>query len=161
MKTCKHCDRLMSHIGPGEWLCAKCEYKIKEPVTCENCGKREATQTWVGAGGVMGWVHGMGADWCEICCIEAQIEYAEEAAARIPELKRKRASLVFGEAEKAGGLKHIIAGSDPQEEDIDRLDKRVKIIRSILEAREEGLFEYVEHLTSEVDLEVDDEESGN
>jgi hypothetical protein len=56
---------------------------------CQNCNERDATQTWVGEGGVMAWTHGMYQYWCELCCTQAQLKYAEEAAARIPELKEK------------------------------------------------------------------------
>lgn len=56
---------------------------------CKNCGKREATEIWVGDGGVMGYIHGASANWCKICCIEEQLRYAKKIAESIPELERK------------------------------------------------------------------------
>jgi hypothetical protein len=56
---------------------------------CQNCNEKPATQTWVGEGGTFGLVHGQYQFWCELCCVKAQIKHAEEAAARLPELREK------------------------------------------------------------------------
>lgn len=60
-------------------------FKPKGP--CRNCGARRATTWWVDDGGVLAFVHGMGQPWCEVCCNQKQIEFAEEAAARLPKLR--------------------------------------------------------------------------
>lgn len=54
---------------------------------CRNCGARQATTWWVGDGGALAWAHGMGQPWCEVCCNQKQIEFAEEAVARLPKLR--------------------------------------------------------------------------
>ena len=90
---CKVCNAFLLHVGCGEWVCHNCDYRVKESITCENCGKREATQTWVGEGGVMDLVRGGGSNWCEICCVCAQLKYAKEQAKRIPELEKKFSEL--------------------------------------------------------------------
>jgi hypothetical protein len=56
---------------------------------CQNCGKREATECWVGEGGVLALVHNMSQSWCKICCIEAQLEYAKKIANKIPDLEKE------------------------------------------------------------------------
>lgn len=56
---------------------------------CDKCGKRPATERWVGEGGTIGYVHGAYAWWCLRCCLVAQIEYAEGCAVRLPDLRRK------------------------------------------------------------------------
>ena len=56
---------------------------------CQNCGKRPATQNWIGIGSTPDYVHGNFARWCELCCVEAQLEYARKAAERIPELEKR------------------------------------------------------------------------
>ncbi len=68
---------------------------------CKCCRKRKATIQWVGDGGVMAWAHGMAEGWCEICATEAQVEYARDAAQRLPELEARLAEL--REAENAAG----------------------------------------------------------
>jgi hypothetical protein len=54
---------------------------------CRNCGVREASTWWVGDSGTLGFVHGMGQPWCERCCVEKQIEHAEEVAKKLPKLR--------------------------------------------------------------------------
>jgi hypothetical protein len=56
---------------------------------CENCGKHEGTEMWVGQGGILDYAHGMYAMWCLCCTIKAQIAYAEERAEDLPNLKKK------------------------------------------------------------------------
>jgi len=60
---------------------------------CQNCGKRPATGEWVGDGGTLGYVHGMYAWWCDLCMVNAQIEYAEKIAAKLPGLRARREEL--------------------------------------------------------------------
>jgi hypothetical protein len=127
-RVCEKCNSSMYYAGCGVWQCERCEHNIEEELVCENCGKRKATQTWVGEGGTLAWVHGGGSDWCEYCCIEAQLKYAEEAAAKIPELKEKLREL-----------------------------RRQEIEASIKEAEDQGLYEISEHLTSNIDLNVEED----
>ena len=61
---------------------------------CERCGIRQGTQDWVGDGGALAAVHGFSSRYCEQCVLECQIDYAEEAAARLPGLKKKLAVLL-------------------------------------------------------------------
>lgn len=56
---------------------------------CRNCQKRPATTFWVGEGGALAYVHGGGVPWCMRCTVEAQLKYAREQAARIPELEQQ------------------------------------------------------------------------
>jgi hypothetical protein len=56
---------------------------------CANCNKREGTETWVGDGGVMGYVHGNYQMWCKVCVLEAQIEHCREAAERLADLEQE------------------------------------------------------------------------
>ena len=54
---------------------------------CKNCNKRNGTQDWCGDGGVIAWVHGLSARWCNVCVLTAQLKYAQERAAEIPKLE--------------------------------------------------------------------------
>ncbi len=69
---------------------------IPDPFTptgiCENCGERPATCKWVGEGGGMAAVHGMASNWCELCALKAQLEYARAMVSRIPRLERDLAA---------------------------------------------------------------------
>ena len=87
VKMCDLCQNPFETSLSGEWICDNCKHK--EPVICANCGKREATQNWVGEGGALAWSHGMTQRWCEICCLYEQIKFAKEQAKRIPELEKK------------------------------------------------------------------------
>jgi len=60
-------------------------------VKCEKCGKHEATQTWVGEGGVLAYTHGFTRQWCRCCVLKAQLEYAERQTKRIPVIKKELA----------------------------------------------------------------------
>lgn len=51
---------------------------------CDNCHEREGTLKWVGD--AMDLVHGAYSMWCELCVVEAQIDYAQKAAERLPNL---------------------------------------------------------------------------
>lgn len=88
MKTCDACGKYMTDYGCGLWICNSCGSKVKEAITCQKCGEREATQIWCDSG-VFGWAHGMGQNWCEICVLETQLEHAKERAAAIPEMEKK------------------------------------------------------------------------
>jgi hypothetical protein len=57
---------------------------------CRNCGVRLATAWWTADGGTLAFVHGMVQAWCERCCVEKQIEHAEEVAARRPKMQLDR-----------------------------------------------------------------------
>ena len=58
---------------------------------CENCGHREATVRWAGDSDSLSIARNPQhlTDWCERCCIEAQLEYARERAKAIPALERR------------------------------------------------------------------------
>ena len=56
---------------------------------CENCGKHEGTQKWVGDGGFLAVTHDIYTMWCAHCCLKAQIEYAKKLAADIPKLEKE------------------------------------------------------------------------
>ena len=60
---------------------------------CQHCGQRPATRVWVGKGGLLAYVHGAVANWCERCVVAAQLDYARERAAAVPELIRRLAEL--------------------------------------------------------------------
>lgn len=62
---------------------------MSKKIICANCGEREGTINWVGRGGVMDFVHGMYEVWCELCAVEADLEYAKKQAKRVPELEKK------------------------------------------------------------------------
>ena len=55
---------------------------------CQKCGNREGTEIWCEYG-VLGWTHGMGQHWCEICVLEEQLEFARKAVERIPEMTKR------------------------------------------------------------------------
>jgi hypothetical protein len=61
---------------------------------CVNCKERPATLDWVGDGGVLAYTHGMSVRWCEVCATRAQLEHAQAAAQRIPELETKLRTLL-------------------------------------------------------------------
>ena len=63
----------------------------KRKILCDNCHKHEATVEWVGDGGILDHMHGFYKMWCERCTIKAQLKYAREQAARIPELEKEYA----------------------------------------------------------------------
>jgi hypothetical protein len=54
---------------------------------CANCNKRSGTVNWAGEGGALAAVHGLTVKWCKACVLEAQIDYAEKAAERLPRLR--------------------------------------------------------------------------
>ena len=37
----------------------------------------------------LNYIHSGGSLWCRYCCVEAQLEYAKEQAARIPKLEEE------------------------------------------------------------------------
>jgi protein-arginine kinase activator protein McsA len=56
---------------------------------CQHCHKREATVNWVGEGGMMNFIHGFYERWCEQCCLEAEVAYAEKHKNDLKNLRRK------------------------------------------------------------------------
>lgn len=58
-------------------------------ITCGNCQKHKASESWVGEGGVMAYAHGMAEFWCKCCVIKTQLEYARETAKRIVKLEKQ------------------------------------------------------------------------
>ena len=65
---------------------------------CQNCGEREATKKWIGHGSVMDFIHGNYQMWCEICCLEAQIEHNDKLYQELPkklEEWRKRLRVLY------------------------------------------------------------------
>jgi len=85
----------IGHVDPG--ICSLCGCQaFTEEDRCANCKTRKATMDWVGEGGVLAWTHGMYTRWCEYCATEAQLKYARERAAAIPELEAKLKALEGG-----------------------------------------------------------------
>lgn len=62
---------------------------------CEACGDRPATHTWVGEGGTLALIHGGGRQWCELCVVRAQLDYARKIAANIPALEQRLTELTM------------------------------------------------------------------
>lgn len=60
---------------------------------CQNCGKREATQTF--AQDEMSFIHGMTSQWCDYCVVKTQLDNAREQAKRIPILEQKLKLILF------------------------------------------------------------------
>jgi len=60
-------------------------------VLCPNCGRRPASENWVGEGGMLDYVHGFYQRWCKLCCLKAQLEYARKQVERIPDLEKQLA----------------------------------------------------------------------
>mgnify|MGYP001564868610 CR=1 FL=1 len=56
---------------------------------CANCNKHKGTETWVGSGGIMDWVHGNYSMWCRCCILKAQLKHAKERAKEILKLENK------------------------------------------------------------------------
>jgi len=92
-KKCHHCgDKIGYHFECGQRVCGSCG--VPPRVKCANCGKRWGTVTWTGdAASILAFTHGMWAQWCEICALEAQLEHAKERAAKIPEIEKRLAEL--------------------------------------------------------------------
>lgn len=65
---------------------------------CTNCHARPGTLAWVGEGGALAYVHGLSRLWCEPCIVKAQLDYALDRAAAVPELTRRYLELVRAEA---------------------------------------------------------------
>jgi hypothetical protein len=65
--------------------------------SCQKCHKHKATNRWIGDGGMLAYSHGFWEWWCECCVIKAQLKYAEEAAAKLKDLKAKLAKAVCEE----------------------------------------------------------------
>lgn len=64
---------------------------------CQHCHRRKATTTWVGDGGTLAWAHGFSEQWCEICCVEAQITHAKKIVGGLEKLEKKLVKLKKGE----------------------------------------------------------------
>ena len=89
MEKCE-CGRPMERVGPGEIFCGRCgKTKTCEPIKCENCNKRVATQRWIGDEGTLGLIHGWSQWWCEVCCVEAQLEFIKKLVSKIPGLEKR------------------------------------------------------------------------
>jgi len=58
----------------------------REIGVCEECGKRPATQKWVGEAGALAYIHGFYQNWCDQCCVKAQLLYALQRGRAIPGL---------------------------------------------------------------------------
>jgi hypothetical protein len=87
-KKCHNCgEKIGYHFECGMRVCGYCGAVPK--VKCAKCGKREGTTGWVGTSGILAWTHGMYERWCEICILEAQLEYARERATKIPEMEKR------------------------------------------------------------------------
>jgi hypothetical protein len=56
---------------------------------CTKCGKRPADNWWIEDGGTLAAVHGFVQPWCEVCCLERQLEACRAGAAKISELEEK------------------------------------------------------------------------
>lgn len=67
--------------------------EIPPGTKCANCEVREATMRWAGDQGMFALTHGTWLPWCEVCAVEAQLDYARDRAASIPELEKKLADL--------------------------------------------------------------------
>lgn len=64
---------------------------------CQKCSEREATETWVGDGGVIGWAHGMFQFWCKLCVVKEMLKHAVEVSEKIPYYQKLIARLEAGE----------------------------------------------------------------
>jgi hypothetical protein len=62
---------------------------MKKKELCQNCGKREATENWIGEGGALAFAHGWYKRWCKRCCLEMQIIYAELHKNDLEKLKKE------------------------------------------------------------------------
>ena len=60
---------------------------IPEGTLCVKCGEPYAAMWWTGEGGEFAAIHGQAQLWCYLCALKEQIVFAEECAARIPQLK--------------------------------------------------------------------------
>lgn len=56
---------------------------------CQNCQKRDATENWVGNGGMMDFVHGNYQRWCKVCVLKTQIKHLKQQVRRLPILEAK------------------------------------------------------------------------
>jgi hypothetical protein len=56
---------------------------------CQKCGEHPGTECWVGEGGILTWAHGISQQWCRVCVVTAQLDYARKAAENIPDLERQ------------------------------------------------------------------------
>jgi hypothetical protein len=68
------------------WL-APTPVPVAKKVLCQNCGRREGTEIW--SEGSIAYVHGIFTMWCKRCTVEKQLAFAQEAAARIPDLQHQ------------------------------------------------------------------------
>jgi hypothetical protein len=59
---------------------------------CQRCGVHRAMVNWAGTEGILGVLHGHHEEWCACCAVRAQLDYAREIAARIPDLEAKLAA---------------------------------------------------------------------
>lgn len=88
LNTCIH----RMHEGG---YCDACTQRIEAIAAgrCAHCFTRPATETWVGVGGTLAFVHGFHERWCALCVARAQLKHCEEAAARSESLRAEVARL--------------------------------------------------------------------
>lgn len=66
---------------------------------CENCSEHRATSWWVGSGGSLAVSRFyMQAAWCGCCMLKAQVEHAEEQAAKLGQWYQELEKLVCSPA---------------------------------------------------------------
>jgi hypothetical protein len=66
---------------------------VPKGTVCANCKKHEATENWLDEGGTLAITHGDWKVWCKCCCLKAQIKFCQDAAKRLPELKKSLARI--------------------------------------------------------------------
>ena len=87
----------MSHttVTVVQPMCTEHDFAKDPEGPCRCCNKRKAAISWVGEGSILDVVHGAERiPWCEICCLEAQIQYAEEFASKLPGLRLRLGDLL-------------------------------------------------------------------
>jgi hypothetical protein len=56
---------------------------------CQNCGKHEGTENWVGESGFLAFSHGFYQVWCKCCVIKEQLKYCKKMSKALPKLEKK------------------------------------------------------------------------
>lgn len=70
---------------------------IPDDAICAHCRRHKATIKFTKHGGMLEISHGFYELWCECCYTRASLEYAQNQAARIPELREKLKSACEGQ----------------------------------------------------------------